>query len=240
VALVFNGISHAVMMASPLDLEHFAIGFSLSEGIVSAVSDIYAIDIAGDVEQGIQIALDISAACFAGLKERRRSLTGRTGCGICGVESLQQIRVPLPLLKSDLCVSHSAVELASNSLSAHQPLQSLTGGLHAAAWCNADGAILAACEDVGRHNALDKLIGQLARQGQLAEHAALQGFLLVSSRASYEIVFKAARAGMAMVVAVSAPTSLAIELAGSAGMTLIGFSRSGRHVVYTNPQRLVD
>jgi len=240
VALVYNGISHAVMMATPRDLEAFAIGFSLSEDIVSRVGEIYDIEIESDVDRGIQVALRISAERFERLKDRRRSLSGRTGCGICGAESLEQVRIPLPRLKSDLRVRHGVVEKASVRLRENQPLQSRSGGMHGAAWCDVDGTVQTLCEDVGRHNALDKLIGQLARQELVGDGKPMRGFLLISSRASYEILFKAARAGMAIVVAVSAPTSLAIDIADSAGITLVGFSRAGRHVVYTNPQRLVD
>ena len=246
VALVYNGISHAVMMASPRDLEAFAVGFSLSEGIVPRLTDIYGIDvegtidIEGTIEKGIQISLDISTESFTNLKERRRNLSGRTGCGICGLESLQQVRVPPQALTSELRIRHVVVEKASRHLQDHQPLQSCSGGMHGAAWCSVEGDICSLCEDVGRHNALDKLIGKLAKQGTLIDKQELKGFLLISSRASYEIVLKAAMAGMAVVVALSAPTSLAIDIASSAGITLVGFSRENRHVVYTNRQRLVE
>jgi formate dehydrogenase accessory protein FdhD len=240
VALVYNGISHAVMMASPLDLEAFAIGFSLTENIVPRASDIYSIDVGGNDKDGIEISLDISSASFAALKERRRSLAGRTGCGICGAESLEQIKPSLVPVQSDLTVSHTIIELACRNLRQHQPLQSQSGGTHGAAWCLPDGELCEVCEDVGRHNALDKLIGKLSKRGLLEDQQSLQGFLLISSRASYEIVLKAALAGIAIVVAVSAPTSLAIDVAENAGVTLLGFARADRHVVYANGQRIVD
>jgi len=240
VALIYNGISHAVMMASPLDLEAFAIGFSLTEGIVSSAGEIYSIDVGGNEKDGIEIALDISAKCFAGLKERRRTLAGRTGCGICGAESLEQIRPSLSPVQSDLALSHATIESACRKLRGHQPLQSKSGGTHGAAWCLSDGELFEVCEDVGRHNALDKLIGKLAKRGLLEDQQALQGFLLISSRASYEIVIKAARAGIAVVVAMSAPTSLAIDVAEDVGITLLGFARADRHVVYANGRRIVD
>ena len=233
IALIYNDISHAVMMASPQDLEAFALGFSLSEGIVSNIEDIYGITIAA-TEAGIEVSLSIASQCFVNLKNKRRNLTGRTGCGICGAESLQQLWQPVPAVASDFRVDHSAIDRATRKLAAHQPLQTATGGCHAAAWCAVDGTILCACEDVGRHNALDKLIGKLWQSQRLGQ----DGFLLISSRASYEIVQKSAMASFGIVVAVSAPTSLAIEIALEAGITLVGFSRDQRHIAYTNAQRL--
>ena len=235
VALVYNGVSHAVMMASPLQLEAFALGFSLTEGIVACAEDIYQIQV--DVlDEGIEVSLTISSQCFTKLKNKRRSLSGRTGCGICGAESLQQIRLPIPEVVADFCISHTEIDRATQALTNHQPLQTLTGAIHGAAWCDAGGSLLQVCEDVGRHNALDKLIGLLWQQGLLGK----AGFLLISSRASHEILQKSAMANIGIVVAISAPTSLAIEIAEKAGITLVGFSRENRHIAYTNPQRLVS
>ncbi|HJO10563.1 MAG TPA: formate dehydrogenase accessory sulfurtransferase FdhD [Gammaproteobacteria bacterium] len=235
VALVYNGVSHAVMMASPLQLEVFALGFSLTEGIVERAEDIYQIQV-DTLDEGIEVSLTISNQCFAKLKNKRRSLSGRTGCGICGAESLQQIRPPVPEVVADYCISHKGIDRATRALSNHQPLQSLTGAIHGAAWCDVDGKLLQVCEDVGRHNALDKLIGMLWRQELLGK----AGFLLISSRASHEILQKSAMANIGIVVAISAPTSLAIEIANKAGITLVGFSRENRHIAYTNQQRLVS
>lgn len=238
VALVYNGVSHAVMMASPLQLEAFALGFSLTEGIVDSAEDIYAIDV---VEQarGIEIALTISSQHFMQLKHRRRSLAGRSGCGICGAQSLQQVQLPLEKIDAKFRISHTAINRATCQLAAHQPLQQSTGAVHGAAWCDGEGSILRVCEDVGRHNALDKLIGILCPASEQQPAAFRQpGFLLISSRASYEIVQKAGKARIAVVVAVSAPTSLAIDIAQGTGITLIGFSRKHRHVAYTHAQRL--
>ena len=240
VALVYNGVSHAVMMATPLDLEAFALGFSLSEGIVNSAGDIYecAID---EVELGIEVALTISSQCFTKLKDKRSNLSGRTGCGICGAESLQQVHLPIPPVVADFSISHVAIDRATRALVDHQPLQTLTGALHAAAWCDVDGKLVQVCEDVGRHNALDKLIGLLWQQqsGEQKGLAGRAGWLLISSRASYEILQKSAMVNIAIVVAISAPTSLAIEIAEQAGITLIGFSRENRHIVYTNAHRLL-
>lgn len=235
VALVYNGISHVVMMASPIQLEEFARGFSLTEGIVTGPEDIYAIDIA-EQSLGVEVALRVSNRSFAQVKNRRRTLTGRSGCGLCGAESLEQVRQPLQPLTAQFTLPHSAIKLATSLLGEHQPLQDLSGAVHGAAWCDLNGHILAACEDVGRHNALDKLVGLL-----WADRAFQQpGFLLISSRASYEIVQKAAKAEIAVVVALSAPTSLAIDIAQETGITLIGFSRQDRHVTYANGHRLTE
>lgn len=235
VALVYNGISHAVMMASPTELEAFARGFSLTEGIINCVEDILAIDMVTQ-KNGIEVALTISSRSFMQLKNRRRSLTGRTGCGICGAESLEQVRPALEAVNTQFSISHAAINRATADLTAHQPLQVLTGAFHGAAWCDVDGNIVRVCEDVGRHNALDKLIGLLWSDNYFQQ----PGFLLISSRASYEIVQKAAKAGIAVVAAVSAPTSLAINIANETCITLIGFSRQNRHVAYSHGQRLIQ
>jgi len=240
VALVYNGVSHVVMMASPMNLEVFALGFSLTEGIVDSAEDIYEVQIE-PVEEGIEVLLSISNRCFIKLKDRRRNLSGRTGCGLCGAESLQQVRLPVSKVVADFAISHRAIDRATRDFSNHQPLLGLTGAVHGAAWCNVEGEILQVCEDVGRHNALDKLIGLLC-QNKITSQAGLmhqQGFLLISSRASYEILQKSAMANIGIIAALSAPTSLAIDIANQADITLIGFSREDRHVAYTSTQRLL-
>jgi len=233
-ALVYNGISHAVMMVTPTDLEDFALGFSLTEGILKRREELLDVEIY-EREHGIEIALTISAERFAVLKGRRRTLVGRSGCGICGVESLQQAIPGVARVSSDLRLLHRALQSAAVALDQRQSLKRLTGGVHAAAWCNAQGAIELVREDVGRHNALDKLLGAL----QITNHSAA-GFALVTSRASYEMVAKAAACDIAVLAAVSAPTSLAVQQAQSSGLTLVGFVRPGRHVIYTHPQRMVE
>ena len=212
-----------------------SLSFSLTEGIINRAEDIYAIDVVAQ-ENGIEVALTISSRSFMQLKNRRRNLTGRTGCGICGAESLEQIRPVLAVVNTQLSIDHAAINRATADLATYQPLQALTGAFHGAAWCDVEGNIVRVCEDVGRHNALDKLIGLLWPSNMLKQ----PGFLLMSSRASYEIVQKAAKAGIAVVVAVSAPTSLAVDIADEAGITLVGFSRQHRHVVYTHSQRLTE
>lgn len=233
VALVYNGISHAVMLASPADLEDFALGFSLTEGILLDPSELYDLEIEQSGE-GIQVDLRISAERFMGLKQRRRNLTGRTGCGLCGVETLQQaVRHPAPVA-SDLRVTPETVHRAMAALPGAQGLQRITGAVHAAAWADTEGQLHLVREDIGRHNALDKLLGAVARAG--VDPAA--GFIVITSRASYEIVQKAATRGVALVAAISAPTGLAVRIAEEAGVTLLGFTRGEGHIAYSHPARI--
>lgn len=230
VALVYNGISHAVMLASPTDLEDFALGFSLGEGILAGTGELYDLEVRTTCD-GISVEMEISAARFMALKARRRSLAGRTGCGLCGVDSLANVtRVPgRRLARPDWVLSMDAVSEALRQLPHWQTLRQQTGAAHGAAWVGADGSIRCLREDVGRHNALDKLVGALARQGA----APGEGFALITSRASYEMVQKAASAGIGTLVAVSAPTAMAARQAEAVGMLLIGFARSRQLVVYS-------
>ena len=241
VALTYNRLSHVVMMATPADLEDFALGFSLTEGVIGSPSDLLSASVLPR-DGGIEVAMTIAEPWFDRLATQRRNLTGRTGCGLCGAERIEQaLRYPAPV-RDTVRIGHDAVQRALASMQARQPLQAVTGATHGAAWCSLDGNVLALREDVGRHNALDKLIGGLARQrlDQPWGFDPSQGFVLVSSRASYEMVFKAAAAGMEVLVAVSAPTTLAIEFAERCGVTLVGFARTGRHNVYAFPQRLLQ
>ncbi|HAT31335.1 MAG TPA: formate dehydrogenase accessory sulfurtransferase FdhD [Janthinobacterium sp.] len=233
VALVFNGVSHAVMMVTPLDLEDFAVGFSLSERIIGSAADIYDIECVHGAA-GIELRLTIAGACFARLKEARRSLTGNTGCGVCGLESLAALDLAPAPVSARTEVARSALLRAFEALPALQPANALTGAMHAAAWVDADGAILTVREDVGRHNALDKLIGALARGGPRRP-----GFAIMSSRASYELVQKAARADIGLLATISAPTALAVRMAEQAGICLIGFARRQGCVVYSHAERLL-
>jgi len=235
VALVYNGISHAVMLASPLDLEDFALGFSLSEGIIDAADDLL------DFEEerapvGVTLQLRVTLRCFMRLKERRRTLAGRTGCGLCGTESLAEAVRPVGREAACIQVEAAALERAMAALPRHQTLQQATGATHAAAWCAPDGEVLLVREDVGRHNALDKLIGALARAGT----DPATGFVVVTSRASYEMVYKAAHAGFGLLAAVSAPTGLAVRTAEAAGLVLVGFVRGNRAVAYSRTDRLLS
>lgn len=231
IALVYNGISHVVMMATPLNLEEFALGFSLSEGIIDKASEVFEIEVV-EREKGFEVDIKISSARMMALKVQRRNLTGRTGCGLCGTESLEQAIRPIKNVSPQPLPSAKAIQRAVSQLNQHQPLQALTGTAHGAAWCDIDGEIMLVREDVGRHNALDKLIGAL----QYSQLSVNSGFVLISSRASYEMVHKACSYNFATLVAVSAPTALAIELANQAQLNLVGFARDGRHVIYTQQE----
>ena len=232
VAMVYNGISHAVMMATPCDLEDFARGFSLTEHIVDKASEIYDIEVE-PVEHGIEVRLDIAAQRMARLQERRRSLAGRTGCGLCGVDSLEAAMRPVTVSTVTATVSRAAIERAMAALPAEQRINRINGATHAAGWALSDGTLVAVREDVGRHNALDKLAGALARPA-----VAPGGFVVVTSRCSYEMVHKAATLGAAAIAAVSAPTSLAIEIAEQAGIALAAFVRDGRLTAYAHAGRI--
>jgi len=233
VALVYNGVSHAVMMATPADLEEFALGFSLSEGIIGSPVQCYGIDVERSAA-GLAVHLDIASGAFMALKERRRSLAGRTGCGLCGVDSLDQVSRSLPQLAPATGFHAAGVQRALDAIGAGQPLTHLTGAAHAAAWCGMAGEIRIAREDVGRHNALDKVIGAMARAG--ARPA--DGFVLITSRVSYEMAQKAAMAGVSALVGMSAPTLAAVDLAEGVGMTLLAFARGSDFVCYTHADRL--
>ena len=234
VALEFNGISHAVMLATPLDLEDFALGFSLSEGILDHAHELYAVE-TGESELGITVRLQVSSAAFARLKQRRRTIAGRTGCGLCGTESLAHVSRELPVLADPAGpLERQAIARAMLQVQSLQTLQQATGAVHAAAWCSADGEVHWLREDVGRHNALDKLIGALANN----DVDASGGFIAVTSRASFEMVQKTAMAGVPLLAAVSAPTSFAVATAERARLTLVGFARKDDLAVYSHPGRL--
>lgn len=234
VALVYNGISHVVMMASPKDLEAFAVGFSLSEGIIESAPDIFGLDVTRNCH-GIEVNIELSSRRFAGLKERRRAMAGRTGCGVCGIEQLDDLFRPLAPLPFTQTFAMSNLDQALDQLKSIQPVGQLTGCTHAAAWISPEGHLLGGCEDVGRHVALDKMLGIKAREAGWKNGAAL-----VSSRASYEMVQKTAMCGIEILFAVSAATSLAIDVAERCNLTLIGFSKPGRATVYTHSQRLIE
>lgn len=238
VAMVFNGISHAVMMASPLDLEDFALGFALSEGIVASVDEVRDLEVrpaacqAPGAPAAWEVQLEVSPRRLEGLKQRRRTLAGRTGCGVCGIESLQALELlPAPRPAPDWLDQVDAALLARvmPQLRSAQPLNAQAGAIHVAAWADLAGQLHWAREDVGRHNALDKLIGVLARQGQLGA----PGVVLMSSRASHELVAKCARVGLAALATVSAPTALGVRAAQAAGLCLWGLCRPPRAVRYT-------
>ena len=223
-ALVYNGHPHAVMMATPVDLEDFAIGFSLSEDIVSVVADVRVVDRV-ETEHGISLQMHVPQAAFDALQSRGRSLTGRTGCGLCGSDTLAGAIRPVRRVQGLPAVAERLVA-AFAGLQANQPLNARTGAVHAAAVLDAEGRWHVR-EDVGRHNAIDKAIGAAVRAGAAPRE------LLVTSRASYEVVHKAAAVGIGLVAAISAPTAMAVQLAAKAGLTLVGFARDARYTVYT-------
>ena len=234
VALVYNGISHVVMMASPKDLELFAIGFSLSEGIIEHPQEIYGMDVV-QACNGLEVQIELSSRRFMGLKERRRALAGRTGCGVCGVEQLNDIGKPVSPLPFTQTFNLAHLDPALEHLNDVQPIGQLSGCTHAAAWVLPSGEIAGGHEDVGRHVALDKLLGRRARGSEVWQ----QGAALVSSRASYEMVQKSAMCGVEILFAVSAATTLAVEVAERCNLTLVGFCKPGRATIYTHPQRLI-
>jgi formate dehydrogenase accessory protein FdhD len=239
VAMLYNGIAYAVMMATPCDLEDFALGFALSEGVVERKEEFELVDCLRS-EHGISLQALIPQARLDALEHRKRSLAGRSGCGLCGVESLQEAVRPLRRLESDARIDPAMIRRGLRELGERQPLNRASGGAHAAGYAHGDG--IAVREDVGRHNALDKLIGALARESDARASRAWRngdGVLAITSRASYEIVHKAASADIAIIAAISAPTSLAIDLADRAGVTLIGFARGEGMNVYTHAKRLV-
>lgn len=235
-ALEYNGVSHATVLSTPCDLEDLALGFSLTEGIIRSAGDIHDLEIVAS-ETGHIAQLTIASACFAQLKQRRRTLAGRTGCGLCGLESLDDVVRPLPPVPGpgSRIEPHSVLR-AMDALLRKQPLHQLTGATHAAAWADLSGEILHVREDVGRHNALDKLIGVLMHRRRQQDTSA--GFALISSRASFEMVQKAAAVSIPAVVAVSAPTHYAVQVAQELGVMLIGFARRQDFTVYTHPQHL--
>jgi FdhD protein len=234
VAITFNGISHAVMMTTPQDLEDFAYGFSISEGLVKNIDHIFSIEM-NQVDQGIELNIEISSEAFMSLKDRRKNLAGRTGCGICGSESLSQIFIESEnkILNNslfDLNTIHRALEKFGDN----QIIKNKTGSTHACSLFNNKGDILCTREDVGRHNALDKLIGFSLKTKINLEDT----FLVISSRASFEMIQKASFIGCQLIVAISAPTALAVRLANNMNITLAGFAKNKVFNVYTHKNRL--
>ncbi len=233
VALTYNRVTHAVMMATPADLEDFAAGFSRAEGIIEAAVDIEELDLV-PVAEGVELRMWIAADRMARLERRRRQIMGATGCGMCGMDSLADAMRTPPRVAPGRRWTAAAVTEAVASLSPAQMLNARTRGVHAAGFWR-DG-LLAAREDVGRHNALDKLTGALLRAGE----DPADGILLLTSRVSVELVQKAAGAGIGVLAAVSVPTALAIRVADVAGITLIAVARSDGFEVFTHPERLLN
>ena len=234
VAIEVNGVAHAVMMASPVDLEDFATGFALSEGMVEQAAEIEAIAVS-EVDKGWIVRMTLPAHRAAPVLERVRVRVAEGSCGLCGLESIEQVLRPLPKVQSAFRTSPAAIRRALDVLPQFQPEGLRTSAMHVAAFCSTDGTILAAREDVGRHNALDKLLGALARDGT----DPASGFVLVSARCPYELVEKAARAGCPLLVAISAASDLALERACEAGMALVALARHDNMLVMTDPQGII-
>ena len=235
VGFVYNGFAHAVMMATPGDLEDFAVGFSLAEGLIDDLGDVRTAS-ARASQEGIELAIELAPEAFARFLQRRRvrSLRGHTSCGICGIEEMAQLALRSPRAPANgpcVAVDPDAVRRAVAVLRDFQPLGRITRCAHAAAWTDSDGRLALVREDVGRHNALDKLVGACLRGGVDTRC----GFCLVTSRCSFEMVQKAIAARFPAIVAISAPTALAIRTARAAGLTLIALDRDRRPVSYNGP-----
>lgn len=233
VAIHYNGQPHVVMMATPADLEDFVLGFSLSEAVIAGAHELGEVQVHPLLE-GIEVAARIPEDRAAAVATRQRNLTGRSSCGLCGTQELEDVVRHPPPVGAGPVIDAAALQRALAALGRAQPVNALTGATHAAAWADPAGTLLAVREDVGRHNALDKLIGAMAA----AEIDPQAGFVVVTSRASYEMVQKAATVGITLMAAISAPTALAIHLAASAGLTLVGFARPDGHAVYSHPHRI--
>jgi len=234
VAFSYNGVAHVVMLATPADLEDLATGFTLSEAVVTRGDEIRSVEVVS-ANDALEVRINIATGRFSELLTRRRNLAARSGCGLCGSETVEQaIRQPAPITRG-VTVTIGDLHRALADLRSRQPINARTGSVHAAAWVLPGSGIQIVREDVGRHNALDKVIGALVRTG--ADFAS--GYLIVTSRASYEMVQKAAIVGVSFLAAVSAPTALAVRLAERSGLTLVGFARERQHVVYSRRERLV-
>ncbi len=244
VAFVYGGKPHVVMMCTPADLEDLAVGFTLSEEIVIAAAEITRVDVVRHA-RGIEVQMELPPAAQARVAARTRALAGRTGCGLCGIDAIENAIRPPRAIASDATFSAEAITRAGDALAAQQPVNNETRAVHAAAFADADGTLRIVREDVGRHNALDKVIGALARDGARGHGGAAAsatdpagGFFVVTSRASYELVQKVAVAGSPLLAAVSRPTGLAIRFADEAGLTLVGLLRGRTANIYTHPVRI--
>jgi FdhD protein len=233
VALTYNGGTYAVMMATPQDLEDFAVGFSLSEGLISSSTDIDSLEIV-PLDGGVELRMWLSKPKADRLQERRRHIAGPTGCGLCGIDSIAEALRPAAVMGLGRQFSSDQIMAAMRKLPLLQKLNTETRAIHAAAFWNSTSGIVALREDVGRHNALDKLSGALAR----ASVAASEGIILLTSRVSVEMVQKSAVIGAPVMVSVSAPTALAVRMADAAGITLAGVARADGFEVFTHPCRI--
>jgi FdhD protein len=234
VAILYNGVPHVVMMATPQDLDELAIGFSVSEAIVERPGQIQSIETMTRADGAYEVHVGIDSERLSLLLRRERNLTGRTGCGLCGTEKLEDAIRPQANVGPGVLTTTNEIHRVLRDLGLHQPINAQTGSAHAAAWVLPGGEIEVVREDVGRHNALDKVIGAIVR----ADDVWSRGYFVITSRASYEMVQKTAAVGVSLLVAVSAPTAFAIRLADSVGMTLVGFARENQHVIYSHANRV--
>lgn len=230
VALEFAGFAYAVMLATPHQLEDFVVGFALSEGLIESANELDQIDIA-ELEDGVIIRAQLPEDRAEPLRDRLRLRLSEGSCGLCGLRSIEEVLRPLPTLDRAPRASIAAVRLALQTMPPMQELSQSTGATHAAAFCDADGQIVAVREDIGRHNALDKLIGHCSREG--IDMAA--GFIVLTARCSYELVEKTVRAGCGLLVTISAPSSLAIDRAKQSGLSLVNLARSDTALVANDP-----
>jgi FdhD protein len=235
VAIIYNGQPHVVMMATPQDLEDFALGFSITEELIPTAADLKGVEIVR-YSRGIELQAAVSPECDDRIGARARRLSGRTGCGICGAESFDAVMKELHRVPPGSSIRSEALHRAMADLQGRQVLNAAARAVHAAGWASLDGAIGLVREDVGRHNALDKLIGALLKRGDDPS----QGFVVVTSRASFEMVQKTTVLGAPLMASISGPTGLAVRVAQQAGLTLVGFTRGAQHTVYTHPDRLTD
>jgi len=233
VALVYHDVPHVVMLATPADLEDYAVGFTLSEGLVERADEIRGVEVVQG-EASADVKISVAWERFTQLLQRRRNLAGRTGCGLCGAETAEDAIRECPAVPAGVTLSAAELHAAMAQLSGRQPINARTGSVHAAAWVVPGEGIKVVREDVGRHNALDKTIGALAR----AKTDFASGYMLITSRASYEMVQKCATVGIPLLVALSAPTAFAVRLAQRTGLTLVAFARADQHVVYAHPHRI--
>ncbi|MCP9222094.1 formate dehydrogenase accessory sulfurtransferase FdhD [Erythrobacter sp. LQ02-29] len=233
VAFEFAGLAYAVMMATPTELEDFALGFALSEGLIGTPDELGEVTVA-QIDGGVIVRADLPPTRAEPLRDRVRLRVTEGSCGLCGLQSIEDVLRPLPPLTARPLANREALIAALGALRKHQPLSRETGAVHAAAFADAEGTILAAREDVGRHNALDKLVGHCAQVGLDME----DGFVVLSARCSYELVEKTVRAGCPLLVTISAPTSLAVDRARSAGLTLVALARDDTALVAHDPHGL--
>jgi len=233
VALVYHDVPHVVMLATPADLEDYAVGFTLSEALVARADEIRGVEVRRGAAS-VDVHISVAWERFTQLLQRRRNLTGRTGCGLCGAETAADAIRETAAAPAGVEVTSAELHAAIEQLAGLQPINARTGSVHAAAWVVPGQGIRVVREDVGRHNALDKTIGALVRAG--TDLAA--GYMLITSRASYEMVQKCATVGIPFLAALSAPTAFAVRLAERSGVTLVAFARRDQHVVYAHPRRL--